>query len=555
MLRRRLAFAFGCVLAVGATACQSYGASDGPSPSSNKATEGTKGGEPVQTGGTIVREGYFDADDRAARMRLEIKDVQRLGPNAVLNFTITNLDPKPAYGSSMFGATRVDGSFSGFQLLDTVGRKLYYTLRRDSDFGSAFGSTYSLTQLRPQVRYAAHVYFPAPPPGVGQVTVITPGTTAEIPGVPVVDGAAPPAAPADQPATTPAPGQSATLAGKAPTGKIWRKTEDLYDIVEGRDASTTSGGGGETIAFPADVLFAFDSATLTGKARQVIAAAAADLKGRADPAKPVGVEGHTDGKGSLSHNQPLSERRAAAVRDALREGLAGRAPEFQGTDFRVAGKADSERVAPETTAAGSDNPKGRARNRRVEISYTLRQADGAGPGAAGPVSAGVGRRGDPGPPARFRRGDGAVVAERTAAVDTANVPGGERFRLRVHPFYRNGAYLTAVFELTNIGGDNLNRPSGFRGYFSADDFLGGDFGSFKVVASDGTVYRTVREGAPPPNPAVEAATAKFLSGGIIPQQPNVPGRTYVYVPAPPRNSSSVTFDAGPFGKIPNVPVE
>ena len=550
MVRRRLAFALGCVLAVGAAACDSYGLSDAPSPSSNRATGGANGGEPAQSGGTIVREGYFDADDRAARMRLEIKNVQRLGPNAVLNFTVTNLDPRPAYGSSMFGASRLDGSFSGFQLLDTVGRKLYYTLRRDNDFGSAFGSNYNLTRLQPQVRYAAHVYFPAPPPGVRQITVITSGTTAEIPGVPVVDGGAPPSTTADQPRTTPAPGQSATLAVRPPTGKIWQKTEDLYDIVEGRDATTTSGGGGETIAFPADVLFAFDSATLTGKARQVIAAAAADLKGRADPAKPVGVEGHTDGKGELSHNQPLSERRAAAVRDALREGLAG-----QTYDFRASGKADSEPVAKETTAAGADNPKGRARNRRVEISYTLRQPGGAGPGAAGSVSSGVAKRGDAGPPARFRGGDGSVVAERTAAVDTANVPGGERFRLRVHPFYRNGAYLTAVFELTNIGRDNLNRPSGFRGYFSADDFVGGDFGSFKVVASDGTVYRAVRQGAQPPNAAVEAAIAKFLSGGIIVQQPNVPGRTYVYVPAPPRNVSSVTFDAGPFGKIPNVPVE
>src|SRR5919197_4379433 len=33
----------------------------------------------------------------------------------------------------------------------------------------------------------------------------------------------------------------------------------------------------------------------------------------------------------------------------------------------------------------------------------------------------------------------------------------ERFRLRVHPFYRDGAYLTAVFELVNIGGRELDR--------------------------------------------------------------------------------------------------
>ncbi|HEU5157412.1 MAG TPA: OmpA family protein [Streptosporangiaceae bacterium] len=547
MLRRRLAFVLGCALTLGSGACQTVGPPDGPPPSPGKAAGGPSA--PVPTGGAIVKEGYFDADSRAARMRLEITDVRRTGEYAVLRFSVTNLDPEPAFGSSIFGASRVDSSFSGFRLLDTTGRRLYFTLRRDSVIGSAFGSSTFGIRLQPRVRYVAQAYFPALPDGVRQVTVLTPGTTAEIPGVPVVAGA-PPAAPTEQSRSTPAPGQSVTLKTSVPSGTIWRKVEDLYDIVEGKDANTTSGGGGETIAFPADILFAFDSAALTGKARQVIADAATNLKNRADPARPIGVEGHTDGKGLPSHNRPLSERRAAAVRDALRQALTG-----QSYDFRVTGKADTEPVAPETTATGADNPRGRARNRRVEISYTLRPPTDIGSPAPGPAASGAVRRGEPGPPAPVRDGDGAVVAERTVTVDTANASGGERFLLRVRPFYRDGAYLTTVFELTNVGGHDLRRPSGFRGYFSADDFLGGDFGSFRVLAADGTVYRTVRQGAPPPDAVASAGSARFLSGSIILKQPDVPGRTYMYVPAPPRGVTSVTFDAGPFGKIPDVPIK
>ena len=64
-----------------------------------------------------------------------------------------------------------------------------------------------------------------------------------------------------------------------------------------------------------------------------------------------------------------------------------------------------------------------------------------------------------------------------------------------------------------------------RGYFRADDLLGGDFGSLCVTAADGTVYRTVREGVPPQSGTVDAACAGYLSGGIIVGHPDVPVRT------------------------------
>jgi outer membrane protein OmpA-like peptidoglycan-associated protein len=543
MLRHPLAIVLGCALAVGTAACLPSRKGEEPVPPDGGATASRRGGGgPVGPGGSIVRDGYFIAQ-RATKMRLGVTDVQRLGQSSVLRLAVTSLDAEPVFGVSLFGAGRVDLSLSGFSLVDPVGRKLYRTLRAGSSTGSAFGSFYR-KRLTPQVRYEGHVYFPALPPEVRRVTVLTPGTTAEMPGVPVVDGTTAPAAPTEQPLTTPSAGQTVAFPAKPPTGTIWRETADLHDLVEGREAATTSGGGAETITFPADVLFAFDSATLSARAQQVVARAAADLKNRADPAKPVDIEGHTDGKGLRSHNQPLSERRAAAVRDALRRVLGEESPD----GFQVAGKADTEPIAKETTAGGADNPAGRARNRRVEISYALRPAtDEGSPSTSSP---GVAKRGDPGPPASFRRDDGRVVAERTAAVETPGRPDSERFRLRVHPFYRDGNYLAVVFELTNIGDRKLGRPLGFRGHFRADDFVGGDYGSFRVLGGDGTVYRGVRRGVPD-----EGQSGNLLSGAIILDEPNLPGRTYMYVPAPPRGTSSVTFDAGAFGKIPNVPVE
>jgi hypothetical protein len=77
---------------------------------------------------------------------------------------------------------------------------------------------------------------------------------------------------------------------------------------------------------------------------------------------PVRVEGHTDSVGSPSYNLGLSQRRAEAVHAALTRLLAGRA-----TQFQVRGFGASRPIAPNRNPDGSDNPKGRQRNRRVTV--------------------------------------------------------------------------------------------------------------------------------------------------------------------------------------------
>ncbi len=126
--------------------------------------------------------------------------------------------------------------------------------------------------------------------------------------------------------------------------------------------STRESGDRIAVTLAADVLFAFDRATLTGRAQSRIAEAAARIA--EDDPSVVRVTGYTDAKGSDAYNADLSRRRAAAVSSALRRELGADAP-----PMRIRGRGEADPVAANTRQDGSDNPRGRARNRRVEIVF------------------------------------------------------------------------------------------------------------------------------------------------------------------------------------------
>ncbi len=159
-----------------------------------------------------------------------------------------------------------------------------------------------------------------------------------------------------------------TVAGGQAIGGGLDVTPRVVDLVfrtvtirNGKDTATLNESPGDTeVDLAADVLFAFNSDKLT-------AAAQADLQDTAklirDRAKGVvRVEGHTDSIGTQAYNLPLSQRRAQAVRDALAQLLSDRP-----TQFSVKGFGASKPIAPNKNPDGSDNPKGRARNRRVTV--------------------------------------------------------------------------------------------------------------------------------------------------------------------------------------------
>jgi outer membrane protein OmpA-like peptidoglycan-associated protein len=112
------------------------------------------------------------------------------------------------------------------------------------------------------------------------------------------------------------------------------------------------------ISLNTDILFDFDHADLKPEAEPPLQKVAAVLK--TYPRANTLIEGYTDGKGDDDYNQKLSERRAASVRNWL--SLHG-----VSTAMTTRGWGKSKPVAANTKPDGSDDPDGRQKNRRVEI--------------------------------------------------------------------------------------------------------------------------------------------------------------------------------------------
>jgi outer membrane protein OmpA-like peptidoglycan-associated protein len=112
-------------------------------------------------------------------------------------------------------------------------------------------------------------------------------------------------------------------------------------------------GEGIQTTFASGLLFDFD-------AEQIVPAAAANLRILANslaqyPNTDLLIVGHTDGSGSASYNQALSQRRAQAVADFL---VSQGVPVAR---LRTTGRGLDEPIATNSTDAG------RAQNRRVEV--------------------------------------------------------------------------------------------------------------------------------------------------------------------------------------------
>ncbi|WEF23503.1 OmpA family protein [Paracoccus sp. S3-43] len=107
------------------------------------------------------------------------------------------------------------------------------------------------------------------------------------------------------------------------------------------------------VILPEGILFATDSAAVTGQAQNDLYAVARNLNQY--PNSRVQVVGHTDNTGSAAHNMDLSQRRAQSVASILT--AAGVAP----ARLTATGQGFNQPVASNDTAAG------RAQNRRVEI--------------------------------------------------------------------------------------------------------------------------------------------------------------------------------------------
>ena len=132
--------------------------------------------------------------------------------------------------------------------------------------------------------------------------------------------------------------------------------QDLQGALKDLGAKVT--GREIKINLSADVLFDFDKSDLRPEAGPALQKVVAVLQ--AYPKAAVLIEGHTDAKGNDQYNQKLSERRADSVRRWLAEhGIAAA--------MTTRGWGKTRPVAPNTKPTGADDPDGRQKNRRVEI--------------------------------------------------------------------------------------------------------------------------------------------------------------------------------------------
>lgn len=114
------------------------------------------------------------------------------------------------------------------------------------------------------------------------------------------------------------------------------------------------------IDLAADVLFDFDKSTIKKEAEPSLRNLATVLKANSGAA--VTIEGHTDAKGADAYNQTLSEQRAASVKQWLVTNA-----QVGGANITTRGLGKSKPIAYNTKPDGSDDPEGRAKNRRVQI--------------------------------------------------------------------------------------------------------------------------------------------------------------------------------------------
>ena len=146
-----------------------------------------------------------------------------------------------------------------------------------------------------------------------------------------------------------------------PPQRDWQQGGGGWDRPAMREYGFRQTPRGATLTLSQDVLFATDSDVLRPGALDRLRPLADYL--RSEPGVRVAIDGYTDSRGSQAHNQDLSERRAASVRNALDEMGVTRAR------FSVQGHGENDPVATNATAAGM------RQNRRVEVTLLGRRAD------------------------------------------------------------------------------------------------------------------------------------------------------------------------------------
>ena len=138
------------------------------------------------------------------------------------------------------------------------------------------------------------------------------------------------------------------------------KNRALIEELKRKNLEVHETNRGVVVNLP-DVLFEFNKYSLTGDARAKVRDIAEVLDGPRVQGRQVSIEGHTDSIGSDEYNLRLSQHRADAVSSGLEsDGVSA-------SRLHTRGFGKKYPIAPNKNSDGSDNPAGRAKNRRVEV--------------------------------------------------------------------------------------------------------------------------------------------------------------------------------------------
>lgn len=155
-------------------------------------------------------------------------------------------------------------------------------------------------------------------------------------------------------ATTPAPASAPATAQNSSAAAA----QGSSLTAQSSSLSGTETGFNIQINLSSDVLFDFDKAELKPEADSELQKAADIIRQKGKGL--ILISGYTDSKGTDAYNKRLSLVRAQAVKNWF---------EAQGLhqNYQTEGLGAANPVAPNANDDGSDNPEGRAKNRRVEI--------------------------------------------------------------------------------------------------------------------------------------------------------------------------------------------
>ena len=115
-----------------------------------------------------------------------------------------------------------------------------------------------------------------------------------------------------------------------------------------------------SVVLSSDILFDFDKADIKPTAETELTKLGLII--REKRTGDVTIIGHTDAKGSDNYNMGLSDRRATAVKNWLVKYV-----QINAEVITTEGLGETQPIAPNVKADGSDDIDGRTKNRRVDV--------------------------------------------------------------------------------------------------------------------------------------------------------------------------------------------